>query len=81
MLTVISTREIGERIKLMDMAHSLTPTELDTLEIGSTICSMEKARRAGTMARQSTLGPSSRERSMEKVDSNGKMVASMRVTS
>lgn len=64
---------------LRDTDYSLTNNlELSTLENGCQIYSMARVKKAGTMARLSTLAPSIRVKRAEKADLNGKMEAFMR---
>lgn len=74
----IFIRVSGPMIWLMAKALLLIPMVLDTSVNGKMIFNMVKERRVGIMERLFTMVPSSRVKSMVRVDFHGKTAASTR---
>jgi len=74
------TKEFGKRIWPMGKEYSWILLELNILGNGLMTFSMVLEKKAGIMGKLNMLAHSIRERRMEKVDLNGKMEASMKVT-
>ena len=73
-------RDHGRMIRLMDLALLWILIMLNMRDIGLMICNMDRVRKLGMKALQSTLDNFTKERRMEKVDFNGKIKAIMRET-